>query len=212
MSTKLTIDDIADQRAYERQRAEFRSSIIELKKLRRVSVGPIVTFVFESRDTIRFQIQEMARAERLATDEAIQIELDTYNPLIPSPGELSCTMFIEMVTDEEQRHWKPLLVGILDAIYLRIGTGDDMITVKAEIEESHAEMLTREIPPSVNYVRFVLDPSGPGFGSATATDIADIVAAFAAGPVALAVDHPNYTETAVLSSDTVAELINDLQP
>jgi len=204
MSAKLTLDDIADQRAYERQRAEFRSRVIELKKLRRVSVGPIITFVFENRETIRFQIQEMARAERLATDEAIQIELDTYNPLIPSPGELSCTMFIEMVTDEEQRHWKPLLVGILDAMFLRIGSGDDAITVKAEIEESHAEMLTREIPPSVNYVRFVV--------SSGEQNLTDSISAFATGPVTLVVEHPNYAESTTLTSDTVAELLNDLQP
>lgn len=199
MNEKLTIDDIADQREYERERDSYRAGIIALKKLRRVHVGPIVTFVFENRDTIRFQIQEMARVERLSTDEAITLELDAYNPLIPDPGELSATMFIEMVTDEEQRHWKPLLVGILDAISLRIGTGDAAIAVKAEVEDSHAEMLTREIPPSVNYVRFPI--GGP-----------DAVDAFERGPVELRVDHPNYTESTMLSAATTAELLNDLRP
>ena len=83
---KLTLDDIADLRAYERERAEFRAHIIGLKKVRRVSVGPHVTLVFENRETIRFQIQEMARAEKILSDEGIQVELDIYNDVIPEPG------------------------------------------------------------------------------------------------------------------------------
>ncbi len=198
MNTKLTIDDIADQREYERERDDYRSGIIALKKLRRVSGGPIITFVFENRDPIRFQIQEMARVEKLLTDEAIQVELDTYNPLIPAAGELSATMFIEMVTDEEQRHWKPLLIGVLDCMWLRIGSGEDALMVKAEIEEAHAEMLTRDVPPSVNYVRFRI-------GDDTA------IRAFETGPVELRVEHPNYNESTVLSEATVAELLRDLR-
>jgi len=199
VNAKLTIDDIADQREYERDRESYLAGIIALKKLRRVQVGPIVTFVFENRDTIRFQIQEMARVERLFTDEAITIELDTYNPLIPDPGELSATMFIEMITDEEQHHWKPRLVGILDTMSLRIGTGDGAIDIKAEIEEAHAEMLTREMPPSVNYVKFRLGET-------------DVIDGFEAGPIELRIDHPNYTESTVLSTATVAELLCDLRP
>ena len=76
MPAKLTLDDIADLRAYEREREDFRRHIIDLKQKRRISVGPVVTLVFENRETVRFQIQEMARAERMLTDEAIQTELD----------------------------------------------------------------------------------------------------------------------------------------
>ena len=83
MSRKLTLDDIADLRAYEREREDFRAHVIALKKRRRVGVGPFMTIVFENRDTIRFQIQEMARVERLATDDAIENELRAYNPLVP---------------------------------------------------------------------------------------------------------------------------------
>ena len=72
MTSPLTIDDIADLRAYERERPEFLRHILDLKARRRVSVGPIVTFVFENRDTVRFQIQEMARAEKLISDRSIQ--------------------------------------------------------------------------------------------------------------------------------------------
>ena len=80
----LTLDDIADQRAYERERDEFRRQVIAAKKLRRVTIGPVVTLTFESRLTMRFQVQEMARAERMVTDEQIQHELDVYNRLLPA--------------------------------------------------------------------------------------------------------------------------------
>src|SRR3546814_17215942 len=91
---KLGLDDIADLRAYERERDEFRRHVIELKKRRRVHVGTILTLVFECRDTIQFQIQEMARVEKLITAEAIQHELDTYQPLIPDPGQPCPTAFL----------------------------------------------------------------------------------------------------------------------
>ena len=97
--SRSTLDDIADLRAYEHEREDFRARIIELKKRRRVPVGPVVSLVFESRDTVRFQVQEMARAERHADRcSQIQQELDTYNPLIPGPGRLAATLFIELTT------------------------------------------------------------------------------------------------------------------
>ena len=82
--TALTLDDISDQRAYEREREEFRRDVIQLKQRRRVAVGEFVTLLFDNRLTIRFQIQEMARIEKLISDDAIETELRTYNPLIPS--------------------------------------------------------------------------------------------------------------------------------
>jgi hypothetical protein len=91
---KLTVDDIVDHRAYERERPEFRAHIIDLKRRRRIALGELVTIVFENTDTMRFQVQEMARAERMLSDEAIAHEVATYNELIPEPGELSGTLFI----------------------------------------------------------------------------------------------------------------------
>src|SRR3954469_2135638 len=120
---KLTLDDITDRRAYERERDEFRRHVIALKKTRRIAVGPFVSIVFENRDTIRFQIQEMARAEKILSDDAIQGELDIYNPLIPEPGSLAATMFIELTSKDELMEWLPKLVGIESAVELRIGRG-----------------------------------------------------------------------------------------
>jgi len=192
-SRKLTLDDIVDLRAYERGREAFRAHVIALKKTRRVSVGPHVTLVFENRDTIRFQIQEMARAERILTDEGIRTELDIYNPLIPEPGTLSATLFLELTSDAELREWLPKLVGIERSIVLRFGGHE----VRCRPEEEHAAQLTREeITASVHYVRFEL------------TD--DEVATWGSGPVELAVDHPDYRHAVTLSDETCAELGADL--
>ncbi len=196
--TKLTLDDITDLRAYERERAEFRTHVIALKKRRRVHVGPVVTLLFENRDTIRFQIQEMARVEKLISDEAIETELAIYNPLIPDAGSLAATLFIELTTEDELRMWLPRLVGIETEIELRLGSGDDAIVVRCVVDADHAKQLTRdEITASVHYVHWQLTP--------------DQVEAFARGPVQLAVTHPNYQHAVELSDDTRAELLADLR-
>lgn len=196
-TSKLTLTDIADLRAYERERADFRAHVIALKKRRRVHVGPVVTLVFENRDTIRFQIQEMARVEKLISDEAIQGELDIYNSLIPDAGQLCATLFIELTGDAEMRRWLPKLVGIERSIGLRAGSGDDTVLVRAKPEAAHAKLLTREeVTASVHYVYWDLT--------------AEEVALVETGPVTLVVDHPAYPEETQLDAGTVAELLVDL--
>ncbi|MFP5579196.1 MAG: DUF3501 family protein [Acidimicrobiia bacterium] len=197
MSRKLTLPDIADLREYERERPEFRARVIDLKKRRRVGIGPFVTVLFENRETIRFQIQEMARVEKLFTDEAIETELRVYNPLIPEPGELALTLFIELTSELALRDWLPRLVGIERSLELRLGS-DVPIVVPCIPDEEHQEQLTRdEITASVHYIHFRLDP--------------DQIEAFAAGPVQLALTHPAYEHATVLGPDTVAELLADLR-
>lgn len=195
--TKLTLDDIADLRAYERERADFRTHVIALKKRRRVAVGPVVTLLFECRDTIRFQIQEMARAERILTDEGITTELDIYNPLIPEPGNLAATLFIELTEDGEMRQWLPKLVGIESHITFRIGDGDDAEIVRCQVDPDHEKQLTREeITAAVHYVSFSFSPAQ--------------VERFGQGPVTLVIDHRNYAEQTELRPETVEELHSDL--
>lgn len=194
----LTLADVADLRAYERERDAFRTHVIALKKRRRVHLGTILTLVFENRDTMRFQIQEMARIEKLITDEAIQGELDTYNPLIPDAGQLSATVFLELTSDEQLREWLPKLVGIERSLVLRAGTGDGAVEVRALPEEGHEVQLTRdEVTASVHYVRWELTPQQ--------------VAAVEQGPVSLLVDHAAYQEETELLPATVAELLVDLR-
>jgi hypothetical protein len=196
----LVLDDIADQRAYERQRDAFRREVIAAKRLRRVSVGPIVTLTFENRLTMRFQVQEMARAEKLTTDAQIQHELDVYNRLLPAEGELSATLFLELTTEEELRTWLPRLVGIEQSVVLEIGAGPGRLQVRSVPEATHGSQLTRQDATSaVHYVRF---PCG-----------ADAAPALATGPVRLLVDHPEYPAGCPgveLSEATRAELSGDL--
>ena len=196
----LTLDDIADQRAYERERDAFRARVIAVKKLRRVSVGPIVTLTFESRLTMRFQVQEMARAEKMLSDQQIQHELDVYNRLLPAAGELSATLFLELTSEEELRTWLPALVGVERYCELRIGSGTATDIVPSTPDQEHEANLTRpETTSAVHYVRFRLTASQ--------------VAAFGSQPVCLAVSHPAYPgglPGTWLSEATRAELAADL--
>ena len=87
---------------YEAVRPHFRARVIEEKKRRRVSLGPRASALFESRDTVLLQIQEMLRTERITRDSAVQHEIDTYNEFIPGDRELSCTVMIE-IADKDER-------------------------------------------------------------------------------------------------------------
>ena len=195
---KLTVDDIADLRAYERERDPFRVHIIELKKVRRIGIGPFVSIVFENRETIRFQIQEMARAEKIISDEAIQTELDIYNPLIPERGSLAATLFIELTSKAELVEWLPKLVGIERSIELRIGAPGDEEVVRARPDSEHERRLTREtITASVHYVHF---------------DLTDAqVERFLSEPVRVAVAHANYAYATELADTTRRSLLEDLR-
>lgn len=196
---KLALHDIADLRAYEREREAFRSHVIALKKARRVGVGPIVTVMFENRDTMRFQIQEMARVEKILSDEAIQHEVDTYNALIPEPGQLSATLFLELTSKMALVEWLPKLVGIERSVELVIGSEPgSALVVPCIPEESHEDQLTRpDVTASVHYIRFEL-----GGGA---------IERFAAEPVVLAVNHDHYVESTPLSAETKASLLEDLR-
>ena len=117
---KLTVEDIKDVRAYERERDEFRRHIIELKRARRIALGPIMTIVFENTDTMRWQVQEMARAERMSSDEQIAHEVETYNQIIPDEGELSATLLLELTSEPALREWLPRLVGVERSVLLSL--------------------------------------------------------------------------------------------
>lgn len=195
MMAKLRLDDIADVRAYERERAGLLRHMIDLRAARRVALGPVVTIAFENAETVRFQIQEMARVERMSTDAQIQAELDAYNPLIPEPGELSATLFIECTTREELERWLPALVGIERSVLLRIG---DAPPVRAEPIEGHVQTLTRsDVTASVHYLRWRLGP--------------DAAERMRAGRVFVQIDHERYDESAEIGDRTKAELLADLE-
>jgi Protein of unknown function (DUF3501) len=190
---KLTFDDIKDLREYERERDEFRRHIVEMKKRRRVQLGDLLTITFENTDTMRFQIQEMARIERMLTDEQIQNELDTYNQLIPDPNKLSGTLFIEIEDKERLYEWLPKLVGIQRAVSLWLHDGSSVPSTPED-----EERLTREeTTTTVHYLKFRFTP--------------EQVDAFAAGPVRIVADHPNYNAVVELTEEQRSELVGDLR-
>ena len=195
MTAELTLDDILDTRAYERVRDRYRKRVIEHKRSRRVPLGPIMTLVFESADTIRFQVQEMARVEHIVTDEGIQSELDVYNRLLPTPGELSATLFIELTSEPDLREWLPKLTGIERAIQFELNWSDPVVS---EPEPSHEAALTREsVTPAVHYLRFSF------------TDAQ--VRALAGGGAALVSRHPAYDARAALSGSAISTLVAELE-
>jgi hypothetical protein len=193
---KLTVDDIVDHRAYERERPEFRARIIDMKRRRRIGLGELLTIVFENTDTMRFQVQEMARAERMLTDEAIATEVATYNDLIPNDGELSGTLFIELTNDALLREWLPKLVDVQHHIRFELADGS---TVDAVPEDE--ERLTRDtVAATVHYLKFRFTPGQQA-----------LLADGASGPARVMVDHAEYRSTTELTDEQRTELANDFE-
>jgi len=189
---KLTRQDIKDLQEYEREREAFLAEIISLKKRRRIALGDIITIVFENAATMRFQIQEMARAERMLRDEQIENELATYNDLVPETGELSATLFIEINDDAALRYWLPRLTKIQDYVHIEVG-GE-----RVSGREEDLERLTREetITTTVHYLEF-----GPF--------TAEQQRAFGEGPVRIVIDHPEYQADVTLTDEQREELVGD---
>jgi hypothetical protein len=187
---KIVLDDILGFAAYEKVRQKFRDEIIEKKKKRRVAVGDKVSIVFENRDTVIFQIQEMLRAERIADLDKIRDEITVYNELIPNAGELSATLFLEI---EDQSHLRDELLkflGIDETVYLQVGAR----SVRGRFEEGRSK---EDKISAVQYVRFPFD--------------AEARRAFVGGERAeLIIDHPNYQARAVLAPDAQQSLAEDL--
>jgi len=147
--TPLTQQDLLSHADYERERDSFRQRIIALKRRRRIEVGGKISLVFENRDTIRFQIQEMVRAERIFDPAKIQDELDVYNALLPGAGEMSATLFIE-ITDQDR------IKADLDALQgidrgETVGLMVDSRTVWGQFEGGHSN---EEKLSAVHFVRF----------------------------------------------------------
>jgi hypothetical protein len=176
---------------YEKQRDEFRRKTIELKRPRRVLVGDALCFVFENRDTIRFQVQEMLRTERTVKDAEIQHELDVYNELMPAEHGLSATLMIEIVESAEIRPTLDRLAGIDEYVWLDVG--DASVKATFDSRQYEADRIS-----AVQYLRFPLGP--------------ELAARFRdpSVPATLRVDHPAYSESTPLAPDTRASLTADL--
>jgi Protein of unknown function (DUF3501) len=190
---KVEIGDILDIAQYEKARGEVRRRVIELKKRRRVPVGPMITFVFENHDTVLFQIQEMMRAERIVEDAAIEHEIETYNQLLPEPGGLAATMLIELRDAGRIREEIARLHGINtgEATYLEVG-GERLPGIFAAGQSDDRRT------SAVQYVRFELsEAQRESFAGGS-------------GPAELVIDHPHYRHHAPIEGEVRAELARDL--
>ena len=188
----VTQDELLNLYEYEKVREARRQEIIELKRRRRVEVGRYLSFVFENHATTWFQIQEMIRAERIVDDAKVADELSVYNDLLPRPGELAATMFIEIGDPNSIKPVLDALLGIDTRDYVRMEIGPHVVVGRFEAGQSDEELGKLS---AVHFVRFAVP--------------AELRAAFATSEVALVVDHPNERARTVLSAQTKASLAED---
>ncbi len=188
----LTAGDISNLHEYELERPEFRGRVIEKKKRRRVALGPVLTLVFEDRDTVRFQVQEMLRVERIVQPDKVRHEIETYNPLLPGPGEVAATLFIEITDPARVQELLDGFIGLDAPGRLTLTVGGAAYSALFAPGQSREDRIS-----AVHYVRFPLGAEGR--------------AELAAGrEAALEVDHGGYRARQVLAPETVEELVADL--
>jgi hypothetical protein len=180
------IRNIAD---YELERPEWRPRVLAIKERRRVRVGGHLTFLFENRDTVRYQVQEMMRIERIVRQRDIEHELSTYNELIPGPGELSASLLIEYDSPDERAVWLHALLGLEDHVWIQVA---DLPPVRARFD---TRQISTDRISSVQYVKF---PVGM-----------EAIRKLSAG-VRVFVDHPRYQASTTLAAGQVAALVEDV--
>ena len=188
----LAAADLMTLERYARERDGFRARVLEHKRPRTVAVGPNVTWVFEDRLTIQYQVQEMLRIERIFEPEGIQEELDSYNPLVPDGANWKATMMIEYPDPAERAAALARLRGIEDLCYVEVAGHPRVVAIADEdLERENAEKTS-----AVHWLRFELP--------APAREAVRGGAAVTAG-----IDHPEYRHSARLSPATVASLLSD---
>ncbi len=174
---------------YELERPALRPRMIALKDRRRVRVGGHLTFLFENRDTVRYQIQEMMRIERIVRPADIAHELETYNELLPAAGGLSASLLIEYETPEERALRLAELLGLDHHVWLEVD-GAGRAPARFDARQIATDRLS-----SVQYLKFALSP--------------EQAEKFPRG-AALLVDHPAYQAQTRFTADQLRELAEDL--
>ena len=192
---KISRESLLTLEAYARTRTEFRARVIAHKKTRTVHVGEHVTLIFEDELTMRYQVQEMLRVERIFEEEGIQNELDAYNPLIPDGTNWKATMMLEYADENERREALAKLIGIEARTWVQV---QGFARVYA-IADEDLERETGEKTASVHFLRFELEPQ--------------MIRALKAGaPLAIGIDHPRYVaQVSPVGADVRASLVRDLE-
>jgi hypothetical protein len=187
-------DSLLSLETYAKQRTEFRAKVMAHKKRRTVRLGEHLTLQFEDELTIRYQVQEMLRIERIFEEEGIQGELDAYNPLIPDGANWKATMLIEYPDADERRRMLGVLIGVERRVWVQVG---DLQRIHA-IADEDLERETDEKTSSVHFLRFELD-------------FAAREALRKGAAVKVGVDHPQYSTSTGLSAEQRSALAGDLR-
>src|ERR687898_1013276 len=175
---KLTPKDLMPLEQYARERVAFRERVLAHKRNRQIAVGPNVTWLFEDRLTIQYQVQEMLRAERIFEPEGIAEELEAYNPLIPDGSNWKVTMLIEFPDPAERARQLAILKGIEDMCWVQVQGHEKVFAIADEDLERENEEKTS----SVHFLRFELS-------AAMREQLHKNV------KVSLGIDHPQYAVT-----------------
>jgi len=189
---KLTRENLLTLEAYSEQRATFRAQVIEHKKHRQVKLGPHATLYFEDALTMKYQIQEMLRVEKIFTAAEINEELETYNPLIPDGSNWKATFMIEYSDIAERRAALATMGGIEHTVWVKIGDDEKICAIANEDLERSSE----EKASAVHFMRFEIESQA-------------ILSIRAGAPVQAGIDHPALPYRVDVSPSTLTSLARD---
>ena len=190
---KLNKSDLFSLEEYSINRDSFRKKVLEEKQHRKVYIGEHVVLLFENKNTIQYQIQEMLRIEKIFDAEGIQEELDAYNPLIPDGSNLKAVMLIEYPDVEERKEKLKILKGIEKKIWIKVGSHNKVFAIADEDLEREDETKTS----AVHYLRYE-------FSASMINDWKND------SSVVMGIDHENYQSSeTIISSDISSSLSED---
>jgi hypothetical protein len=191
---KITADSLMTLEAYSKWRKLHKAEVIAHRKLRSVPLGDHMTVQFESELTMRYQIQEMLRIEKIFEEEGIQQEIEAYSPLVPDGGNWKATLMIEFPEINERRRELARLIGVEDRMFVEVeGHGRVYALADEDMERENDEKTS-----AVHFLRFEFAPA-----------MREAIKAGAA--VKLGCDHTNYPAHVTLSAETLASLAGDLK-
>ena len=190
---KLNKSDLFSLEEYSINRDGFRKKVLEEKQHRKVYIGEHVVLLFENKNTIQYQIQEMLRIEKIFDAEGIQEELDAYNPLIPDGSNLKAVMLIEYPNVEERKEKLKILKGIERKIWIKVGLHNKVFAIADEDLEREDETKTS----AVHYLRYEFSPSMINDWKNDSS-------------IVMGIDHENYQSSeTIISSDISSSLSGD---
>lgn len=190
----ITPDSLMSLEAYSKWRKAHKAEVIEHRKLRSVALGEHITVQFESELTMRYQIQEMLRIEKIFEEEGIQSEIDAYAPLVPDGSNWKATMLIEYPDVNERKRELARLIGVQDRMFVEVEGQPRVYAIADEDLDRDNEEKTS----AVHFLRFELPPAAKA-------------AVKAGAGVKLGCDHTHYPAHVSIPVETLASLAGDLR-